>query len=80
MLHGEAPADANNALLGADEDHSPVGRDNREHVQHLGDEVRQRARLDEQGDFGGVVVAARFGVGTPVYLDGRNLLAGLFQP
>lgn len=72
MLGGKAAANTYGGFIRADEQESPVRRDHSYHVQYLGHEVRQWARLNQESQFGGVVVPAQVVitlVGVPVDLD-----------
>jgi hypothetical protein len=49
-------------------------------VQHLGHEVGERPRLDDEGDFGLVVVETRVVRVVPCQLDGGDALEGFGKP
>lgn len=79
VLDRGAPAQHGDALFGADEEEAPVGRHDGDHVEQLGHKVRHDAGLDDHGELGGIVGGAGVVGGTPVDLDGGDLLAGLVE-
>lgn len=79
VLDAVAPRDAYGALVGADEQESPVRRHDRRHMQQLGNQVRERTRLDDERKLRRIVSSPRVVGRIPVDLDLGNLLPRLIQ-